>query len=229
MESVTYTKEIVVPIEDVDGEPIRVGSVLRCVDADNSVGVVERIIDKDDKRTYTGTDGPVAHGDLVILMGPGHRRVTNLYSHWKHVPRRGQTLRQRFESWCARPFEFDEYGIGKTPDEQLAIEGLMNLFPEDPVERDDGPIPYTFPEALAYMVDYLEELKDKADMTEENITKFIPAGEDSKGRKTFTCTTSDGIFVDVDGILHTTRKDGEPMFSLRVKTQEAENEYDRSG
>jgi hypothetical protein len=223
MESVTYTKKVVVPIEDVDGEPISVGSVLRCVDkGDKSVGVVERIVDKDERRTYFGTDGPVAHGDLVISLGIGHSRVTNRYSHWKHVPRCGQTFRQRFESWCVQSFEFDEDGIGKTPDEQLAIKGLMSLFPEDPVEWDDGPIPYTFPEALAYMVDYLEELKEKADMAEENMTKFIPAGEDSKGRKTFTCTTSEGLFVDVDGILHTTGKDGEPLFSLRLKTPEVE-------
>lgn len=164
MDSVTYIKEVKVMIEDCDGVKIMPGSVLRCIDQDdNTLGVVVSIVNAEDPSSFRMCVGPFGHGDLVIQTGHGTYRVTNRYSRWKHVPHEEQTYDLRFRSWCERKFEFDEYGLGSSPDEQIAIGGILNLLPECPVDYDFGPIPETVEDALALIAAHLDEKNGKAD------------------------------------------------------------------
>lgn len=155
---VKFTKTV--KIADVDDQQIRVGSVLKCIDEnDDAEGVVVSIIDAEDKSSIPwNCCGPIAHGDLFISTSSYSHRVTNRYSHWKHIPRKEQTYEQRFKSWCCEKFEYDEYGLGKSPEEQFAIEAILSIFPEDPIDWEHGEIPYNITEVMNYLVEHLEHL-----------------------------------------------------------------------
>lgn len=127
------------------------GSVLQCIDqGDGFRGVVHQVVDKDDPRTWDHGSF-AAHGDLIISDGRGGSRISNRYSHWRHIPREQQTYPERFESWMAAPFEDDEDMPGNSYSERLAIQGIMSLFPSDPVDYTYGPIPETTECALGLL------------------------------------------------------------------------------
>ena len=149
----TITMTVTVKLADADGEPIRVGSVLRSLD-DGQVGVVTRIIREGDSGPFCS-----AVGDLVLHVSSGNTRVTNKYSSYRHVPRDEQTYIQRLTAWRQVPYEHDELlNPHMSKYEGLAIDGIMALFPRDPVNWDFGPFPNTLDDALEFMARHLAEL-----------------------------------------------------------------------
>lgn len=141
-------------IEDVDGEPIHKGSVLRHL-KDGVTGVVTRIIKEGDFAL-----GIYAVGDLEISTGAGTKRISNMYRNWRHLPRDGQTYVQRLESWSYLLYDHDEdRDISK--DEGLAIDGVMALLPEDMVDWVNGPWPDTIDGALGFLAHHLDELRNQ--------------------------------------------------------------------
>ncbi|WP_309386065.1 hypothetical protein [Cerasicoccus frondis] len=161
MKEVTFIEKKVVPIADCDGQPIRLGDVLRCIDeGSKDVGVVFGIVNKDDKSSYgRHAVGPIAHGDLILRTSHCSTRVTNRYAQWKHVERNDQTYWQRRQSWLAKPFQFDEYGPSNTELEQYAIEAIMALLPEDTVNYEYDSGPNNVDDAIYYLAEHLGELK----------------------------------------------------------------------
>lgn len=149
----TVTFQTVVKIADVDGRPIREGSVIREIN-DGEQGVV----------TWVGRNGSktgpmfASLGDIAVQISPGIRRVTNRYCQWRHVAHDDQTYQERFLSWMLRPYDHDhDRGISK--DEGMAIDGIMALLPIDIVDWDYGPFPDRIEDALGFLADYLQTLK----------------------------------------------------------------------
>lgn len=151
-------------IADVDGEAIRLGSVLECIDpGDDSRGVVVRIVGmaKGEEESFFAC-GPEAKGDLKIQTGASTRRVTNRYDHWRHVPRENQTYEERLASWIVRPFVDiweDPEKSDQEKSERIAIDGIMELLPADPVDWEWGPWPDHIEDALGFLARHLAELK----------------------------------------------------------------------
>ena len=153
-ETVTFTKEV--KIADADGKPIREGSVLREIN-DGTIGVVTKIV-------RVGDRVPIMSlcGDLHIKTGPGSLRVTNRYNQWCHVPRKDQTYFQRLEAWIIRPYERTFCPSESISDEEaIAVDGIMNMLPADPVDWENGPWPDRLEDALKFLVDHLEDLSSK--------------------------------------------------------------------
>jgi hypothetical protein len=145
-ETVTFSKEV--PLTDVVGISIKLGSVLQEI-TDGERGVVVRIV-------RTGEMGTVLDcvGDVHIKTGRGTTRVTNRYAQWRHIQNNAQTYEERFESWLKQPYEHDEFKqISK--DEGLAVDGIMSLLPDDAVDWDYGPFPDSIETALRLLVNHL--------------------------------------------------------------------------
>jgi len=151
-ETVTFTTTV--EIADADGEPIRVGSVLREIN-DGEQGVVVNIY-------RAGDRGPLmcAVGDVQIATGSGCSRMTNRYNQWRHVPRAEQTYEQRFSAWMRTPADDPMTLISErvSKDAALAIDGIMALLPEDIVDWENGPWPDTIEEALGFLVEHLSSI-----------------------------------------------------------------------
>ena len=150
-ETITFTK--VVRLEDADGKPIHVGSVLREI-KDGDQGIVVRIARAGDTRR----DPMECTGDITIQIIAGSYRVTNRYSQWRHVPRSEQTYQQRLKAWLLVPYEHDD-DRGVSRDEALAIDGIMGLLPEDVVNWEFGPWPDSLTDALQFLIEHLEKLQ----------------------------------------------------------------------
>lgn len=146
----TFTVTVEVKLADIDGQPIREGSVLQEVGG-RDVGVVVRIIRK------TDTHGPMASavGDMLISMGHGVTRVTNRYKNWRHVPHDDQSYDHRLQSWMHQKYEHDE-DRSISRDEGLAIDGIMNLLPSTLVNWEMGPWPDSLEDALNFLSEFLQ-------------------------------------------------------------------------
>lgn len=150
-ETVEFTTKV--PIVDVDGRPIRVGSVVKGID-DNRSGVVVRILRKGD----IGIAGLDCVGDLHILERPGTTRHTNRYSNLKHVPWSEQTYWQRVMAWML------SYEVGQgISQKDVAISGIMALHAEPDKIEGGSTIweewPATIEEALVELAQIID--KDK--------------------------------------------------------------------
>ena len=153
IETFKFTKEV--PCVDADGKPIKEGSVLVNI-KDNERGIVTTI-----GRKGTVTSLPMfAVGDLAISISHGTTRCTNKYSEWRHIPHNDQTYKERYQVWLKQPYDHEnDRGISK--DEGLAIDGIMALLPDDTVNWDHGPWPDRFEDALSFLVEHMNELKEK--------------------------------------------------------------------
>lgn len=143
-------------IVDANGEAIVPGSVIKNI-KDGQTGVVMKIA-KVGERTF-GFAPLVQVGDLQIRLGPGHMRITNIYSDWRHVPHGEQTYEQRYQSWMAQPSYYDSEYEQVSEDEYLAIKGIMALLPAD-LEKDYC-LADRLEDALAYLVEHLTDLQKK--------------------------------------------------------------------
>lgn len=140
-----------VPMADADGVPIREGSVLREIEKETR-GVVTWIGRKDSAYFM-----PLARvGDIGIGLESGITRVTNRYSAWRHIPHNEQTYEERLLAWNQSKRESHHESISR--DESIAIQGIMNLLPDDAVDWDNGPWPDTLDDALAFLSAHLTEL-----------------------------------------------------------------------
>lgn len=153
-EVITFTKTVA--IADVDGRPIREGSVLKHV-KEPVVGVVNHIVRPSDRRAPMFS----AVGDLHIRHTSYCTRVTNRYTDWKHVPTEEQTYRQRYLSWLltkADPEDHDAESSRMTEDQARAVAGIMALLPDDAVDWTYGPTPDTVKDALDILSRHLAKL-----------------------------------------------------------------------
>lgn len=153
VETFTFIKEV--PCADIDGVPIKEGSVLKNV-KDGERGIV----------TIIGRKGTISGlpmfcvGDLAICNSrfPGTTRCTNKYSEWRHIPHNEQTYEERYQHWLREKYDHEECrNISK--DEGLAIDGIMALLPDNIVDWDRGPFPDKFEAALNFLVEHMTELK----------------------------------------------------------------------
>lgn len=148
-ETFTFTQKVT--CADADGVAIREGSVLKEIN-DGERGVVTRIVRASD------TVAPMAAciGDIVISISgnPSTKRVTNRYAQWRHIPHNDQTYSERFLSWMQKPFVHDE-DSRISRDQQLAIDGILNLLPDDVVDWTFGLCPDRLQDALHYLVEHL--------------------------------------------------------------------------
>lgn len=156
METVTYTVTKTVNIADADGAAIREGSVLQHI-IEPDRGVVIRISRVGDKPA-TFLDQV---GDIGIRTSVGCTRFTNQYSQWRHIPQNQQTYEERYWSWLNRPYEHDADRC-KNKAEDMAVDGIMALLPDDIVDWDYDSGPYSLEDALGYLVRHLSnaELSD---------------------------------------------------------------------
>lgn len=158
-ETFTYTKTVTVELKDVDGKPIREGSVLRNVKEGKDRGVVNLVV-RPDGKVYRGVI-PCWLGDIHIQFTGilcGVTRVTNRYSEWQHIPHDEQTFEERYKSWLIRDYDHDT-DRAASKDEGLAIDGIMALLPADVVHWETGPWPDRIEDALGFLSAYLSELK----------------------------------------------------------------------
>ena len=150
----TFTFTQTVKLVDSDGRPIREGSVLREIN-DGEQGVVTHI-----SRAGGQAISPFdTVGDIAIKTSRGTSRCTNRYNQWRHVPRNEQTYEQRLLSWKLTPYDHEE-DRGVSEDEGLAVDGIMALLPDDLVDWDYGPFPDRLDNALTYLDQHIEELKN---------------------------------------------------------------------
>lgn len=150
MKPETATFTTVVPIADVNGNPIREGSVLREIN-DGERGVVVRIVRPGDMGSAFDSAG-----DLHIRTGRGTTRVTNRYSQWAHIPHNDQTYEERLHAWLKTPYEHCQFRC-KSKDEDIAIDGIMALLPDDAVDYDYDSGPHSIEDALGYLVAHLTQ------------------------------------------------------------------------
>lgn len=144
----TFRLERAVPCADIDGKPIREGSVLVHV-KDGDRGVVTEIGRQGHRALHA-----FGVGDIVINTSPGCYRCTNCYSEWRHVPHNEQTYSERFNAWKLIPYQHDpDRGISR--DEGVAIDGIMALLPDDVVDWERGPWPDRLEDALRFLVEHL--------------------------------------------------------------------------
>jgi hypothetical protein len=153
----TFERLVKVKLEDANHNPIRIGSVLQHA-RDRTRGVVVEIA-REGQRTTTPM---ISIGDIVVQSRPGIQRVTNQYSDWAHIPQHLQTYRERHLSWHVRPFEHEE-DRDACRVEQLAIDGIMALLPEDTINWEYGPWPDRIDDALNFLVAHLSELAKQDD------------------------------------------------------------------
>lgn len=152
MDAITVKKLIEVKIEDKNKVPIRVGSVLKCVE-DGTRGVVQEIAI--DGKVF---DTPTCEGDLKIKLKPGHHRITNRYDKWEHIPHENQTYLEKYTSWLFKPFE--PIGCGDmSEDTELAIQGIVALLPEDTIDENGEPWIDRIEGALELLAEHLDEIK----------------------------------------------------------------------
>lgn len=153
-EKVTFT--YTVSIADADDIPIRKGDVLRDIDSGES-GVVIKIM-------RAGDRGYVFDmvGDLKILTQTGITRTTNKYKQFRHVDKADQTYWERYRSWLVTPFHHDEY-MQASKDEQIAMEGIFALLPEDAVNWE-WESPQRIEDALKCLMRHLTELSNQKNL-----------------------------------------------------------------
>jgi hypothetical protein len=152
VETVTFTKTV--KIEDVHGEPIREGSVLKHTDGGEE-GVVTKIYREGDRSRW----GIECVGDMQIKTSSFSTRISNNYSKWRHIPHEEQTYHQRYQSWCiTRKFVSDSH---EEEEDDVAISGIMNLLPMEIVDWENGPWPDSLGDALYFLQLHLTNLTEK--------------------------------------------------------------------
>lgn len=150
-ETVTFVTKTVVDIVDVDGTPIREGSILRDTQS-GETGVVSRIM-RDGERVMCV--GPVCVGDLQIVMSPSCVRVSNRYKQFRHVKREEQTYTQRFLSWFHTKGSEVYASDRLSADVQEAITGILALMPDDGLDSPFADWPSSIPDALELLAAHL--------------------------------------------------------------------------
>jgi hypothetical protein len=139
-----------------DGKIISKGSVLHHV-SENCRGVVVRIVRTGDRGTVFD-----AVGDLNIRISAGSMRVTNRYNDWRIIPRAEQTYEERYYSWVHMgEFDAELYSESLSKDEAYAIDGIMALFPTDPVDHTYGTPVHYVSDAIRYLAEHLDALQRK--------------------------------------------------------------------
>lgn len=146
----------IVPI-DANGVVIQLGAVLQSIESDTR-GVVTAIYQE-------GSIGPLfaRPGDMRIELDDGVYHMSMRHSKWRHVRHAKQTYRERFLSWWHTPYRHDE-DSGVSKDEGFAIDGVMQLLPENIVDWEHGPWPDKIEDALRFLQKHLtskQELIDK--------------------------------------------------------------------
>lgn len=155
-QGVKTVKQIIeINIADCDGNPIEVGSVLKCIE-DNRRGVVEAILEEGDIALH-----PIPQvGDVVIRTGYGTNTITNRYDKWQHIPHDEQTYMERYYSWRYSSIEPDYSDRGITREEAISIQGILALLPEDTVDYEFGDnFADNIEDALLLLAEYLTEQK----------------------------------------------------------------------
>jgi hypothetical protein len=114
-----------------------------------------------------------AIGDINIKISRGTTRVTNIYSDWRIIPREEQTYEERYYSWFHRvgwdPELYSSDDVSS--DEAFAINGIMSLFPVDPVDGTwDTPVNY-LSDAIRYLAEHLDDLQRKESNMAEDIRR----------------------------------------------------------
>lgn len=155
---------------DAEGTAICVGDVLRHLE-DGTIGVVIQIWKAGD------TDrGLIPHqvGDMDLQITPGSTRVTNRHNQWVGVPRDEQTYDLKFRSWLATPYERDE-DSDRSPDEQLAVDGILALLPDNLIDSADE-WPESTVSALALLARHLIEVTEdnrRAKRVQETLRRIV--------------------------------------------------------
>lgn len=159
IEEFTFVKTITIKLADSDGKGIRVGSVLKNIE-DGDRGVVTAIGRAGDVQPAFCTGLPLCVGDIVIRTSAGTRRVTNRYSVWKHISHNDQTYEERYQSWLCDAYDHDECQ-GVSEDIGLAIDGIMNLLPDNIVDWEYGPWPDSLEDTLKFLIAHMENIEKK--------------------------------------------------------------------
>lgn len=139
-----------------DGKPIVKGDVLINVQ-DGVRGVV----------TWVGlpgaTNGPMFSGlgDIAVRRDSSLTRVSNQYSHWRHVEHDDQTYAERFLSWIHVPYVHDHHD-NFSEEAGMVMHGIMALLPSDSVDWTYGPTPDTPENVLQLLTDHLTKLQAAA-------------------------------------------------------------------
>lgn len=117
-------------MNDVLGQPIKLGSILRHR-REGIQGVVVEIGDAGRITRHV-----LAVGDIAIQTGYGSYRCTNMGDHWVHVQREHTTAVERYRSFMAQPWEHDDC-VATDPSEAFAMELAAALLPHDPWAGED--------------------------------------------------------------------------------------------
>lgn len=137
---------------DINGHPIKEGSVLQKVSSPRDRGVVVKIYKVGE---IVHTIPTIYAGDLCIRC-KNSSIISNKYSSWKHIPHKEQSYTERFTSWAVN--------IGnnnKQENYDLLMSGILNLFPNDLVGDYYDDFPDTPETILRYLARYMDELGNK--------------------------------------------------------------------
>ena len=138
---------------DAEGKPIYVGDILQDLSS-REIGVVTQIVKENNLITYPG---PIQIDDMCVKLKYG-TRIGNKYNNWKHVPRKKQTYYQRYLSWLHSKFEPENFTESITKEEQISVNGILSLLPEDPCDYENGVFYDRLEEILEVLSIHLDEL-----------------------------------------------------------------------